>query len=306
MTKITDEQIQARRQAESIRAKLKNLGKNVYTRHPSSGMLLLYTQQGFLGRLAASPYAHQFVLKGALSLFARYGQVARPTEDIDLAARGMPNTPEQLLTVLKNICELDLGDGLTFDADSIQVQPINEGLKYPGVGVKVTASLDTSKIVLQIDVSFGNVITPAPVQLAFPALLLGEAVTVNGYPLETVITEKFAALVERGAATTRMKDIYDLWVILRQESFDAAVVRRALQNSFEARGTPVQDIPTVLNAEFAGDEALNRQWAQYLRRTKFEAPSLSDVWVLLQAFYRPLLLAGVNAGQWYPTRQVWE
>ena len=306
MTRITDEQLQAKRRAESIRAKLKNLGKSVYTQHPSSGMLLLYTQQGFLGRLAASPYAHQFVLKGALSLFARYGQVARPTEDIDLAARGMPNTPEQISAVLKDVCGLDLDDGLTFDADSIQVQPINEGLEYPGVGVKVTTSLDTSRIVLQIDVSFGNVITPAPVQLAFPALLLEEAVTVNGYPLETVITEKFAALVERGAATTRMKDIYDLWVILSRESFDAALVSRALQNSFEARGTPVQDIPAVLSAQFAEDAGMNRQWTQYLRRTRFEAPSLSDVWTLLQAFYSPLLLAGVNAGQWHPARWVWE
>nr|WP_255639904.1 nucleotidyl transferase AbiEii/AbiGii toxin family protein [Deinococcus taeanensis] len=184
MTRTTEEHLQARRRAESIRARLKNLGKNVYMHHPSSSMLLLYTQQGFLARLMASPYAHQFVLKGALSLFARYGQVARPTEDIDLAARGTPNTPERLLSVLKAICAVDMDDGLTFDADSIQVQPINEGLEYPGVGVRLTGQLDTSRIVLQIDVSFGNVITPAPVKLEFPALLLPEAVTINAYSLK--------------------------------------------------------------------------------------------------------------------------
>ncbi|GAA5504375.1 hypothetical protein Dxin01_04145 [Deinococcus xinjiangensis] len=111
-------------------------------------MLLLYTQQGFLGRLAASPYAHQFVLKGALSLFARYGQVARPTEDIDLAARGMPNTPAQLLAVLQELCAIDLDDALSFDADSLVAQPINEGLEYSGVGVKLAANLDVSRIVL--------------------------------------------------------------------------------------------------------------------------------------------------------------
>ena len=114
MTRITDAQ-----GAASIRARLRNLGRSVYQNVPADTMLLLYAQQGFLGRLNASEYSERFVLKGALSLFARYGEAARPTEDLDLAARGLPNTPSALLEVMGAVCRISFGDGLRFDQDSV-------------------------------------------------------------------------------------------------------------------------------------------------------------------------------------------
>nr|WP_255639903.1 nucleotidyl transferase AbiEii/AbiGii toxin family protein [Deinococcus taeanensis] len=112
-------------------------------------------------------------------------------------------------------------------------------------------------------------------------------------------------MVERGAATTRMKDLYDLQIILNQEPFEAGVVSQALQSSFKARGTPVQDIPAVLSPEFAEDAGLTRQWAHYLRRTRFTAPALPDIWILLQAFYVPVLLSGLSEGHWNPEQRSW-
>jgi Nucleotidyl transferase AbiEii toxin, Type IV TA system len=183
------------------------------------------------------------VLKGALSLFARYAQAARPTEDLDLAARDLPQTPEQLLAVMQAVCAVPFGDGLRFDPASLDVRVINEGLTYPGVGIKLTAWLGASQATLQIDVSFGNVVIPAPVALHCPNLLLPQAVPVAVYPLETVVTEKFAALVKRGVTSTRMKDLYDLHVILGRETSEAGLLDRALTTRFAARGTPVADLP---------------------------------------------------------------
>lgn len=151
---------------------------------------------------------------------------------------------------------------------------------------------------LQLDFSFGNVITPTPVQMSFPALLLDEAVPITVYPLETVITEKFAALVEIGEATTRMKDIYDLQVILRTETFEAGTVREALERSFAARGTPVDRVQDILGDSFTTEPTLTTRWGQYLRRNAFTAPAFAEVMGLLQAFYGPLLLEGRSDGEW--------
>ena len=278
--------------------RLRHLQRTRYPNIPPNTMLLLYAQQGLLGRLDASSYAEHFVLKGALSLFARYGNAARPTQDIDLATRDMPNTPGQIRTVLETLCATPFADGLHFDPTSIQTSPINEAFDYPGVTARLRAALGSSQVTLQLDFSFGNVITPAPVQMGFPALLLEEAVTVAIYPLETVITEKFAALVEIGEATTRMKDLYDLSVILTGETFEAGVVRDALSASFQARGTPAAAVPDILATEFGEDPTLGARWGQYLRRTGLQAPALPDVMVLLRAFYTPLLLEDRSQGQW--------
>lgn len=278
--------------------RLKHVRRTRYPNLPPNTMLLLYAQQGFLARLDASPYAEQFVLKGALSLFARYGDAARPTQDLDLAAQGMPNTPEQIRTVLDTLCATPFADGLDFDPRSVQVSPINEAFDYPGVTARLRTTLGPSQVTLQLDFSFGNVITPAPVQASFPALLRDEGVPIAIYPLETVITEKFAALVEIGEATTRMKDLYDLHVILSTETFQAGIVSGALEQSFAARGTPVDRVPDILGDEFMGDTALSVRWSQYLRRTGLQAPAFADVMALLRTFYAPLLLGGRAQGQW--------
>ena len=278
--------------------RLKHLQRTQYPNVPPNTMLLLYAQQGLLARLDASPYAGHFVLKGALSLFARYGDAARPTQDLDLASRGLPNTPQEIQKVLGDLCGVPFGDGLSFDPTSLRTTPINETLQYPGVTARLTVTLGPSRVNLQLDFSFGNVITPAPVQLTFPALLLDEAVRVAVYPLETVITEKFAALVEIGEATTRMKDLYDLQVILNRETFGAALVREAIERSFTARGTPVDQVPDVLGPGFAASVLLTPRWTQYLRRNNFTAPDLTEVMALIRTFYGPLLLGDRTSGHW--------
>ena len=284
MTKITESN------PESILARLRNLARSSYPNLPLNLMLTLYAQQGLLARLEASPYRERFVLKGALSLFARYRQTARPTEDIDLAARDLPNTLPAVVSVFEHLCVVPYPDGLTFEPATITVRVINETLEYPGVSLLVRVALGRSRVALQLDVSFGNAITPEPTSMAFPALLISDPVRVRVYPLETVIAEKFAALVEIGEATTRMKDLYDLYTILERETFQSSLMGRAFERSFTARQTPRSDVATILSNDFASSSDLTRRWRQYRTRTGLIAPELPIVMGRIRAFCTPLLL----------------
>lgn len=252
----------------SLLARLRNVARQQGL--PVDTMLLLYTQQGFLARLDRSRYSEQFVVKGGMSLYTRYHTAARPTQDLDLAARHLSNTPEGVRDALIEIVTREFPDGLTFDPADITTREMQIESDYQGVAAQVTATVGRARQTLPIDVSFGNVITPAPVTLAFPALLVTEVVNVRVYPLETVVAEKFAALCELGLVTTRMKDIYDLWVILRREDLDPVTLKQAVSRSFGNRGTP--PATEVLSEAFAADPEMQRKWSQYLRRTGLEAP----------------------------------
>jgi predicted nucleotidyltransferase component of viral defense system len=290
----------------SILAKLRNLARDQYSNLPANTMLLLYVQQGLLARLEKSPHAEHFVLKGALSLFVRFGNAARPTEDIDLAARDLPNTIEAIVNVIQEVCAVPFHDGLQFDPASINARVINDALDYPGVSLSIQASLGSSKAKVQLDISFGNAITPAPVQLEFPPLLIESPIGIRVYPLETVISEKFAALIEIGEATTRMKDLYDLYTILSTQQFEAIVTARALENSFQARDTPAEAIAPTLSITFAESPDLTKRWGQYLARTRFKAPDFADIMILIRRFFVPVLLEKRREGRWNANKRVWE
>ncbi|THF68021.1 nucleotidyl transferase AbiEii/AbiGii toxin family protein [Deinococcus sp. Arct2-2] len=305
MTKTTESEAHPVLTPQAILARLRNVART-YTNVPPNLMLLLYAQQGLLGRLDASPYADHFVLKGGLSLFVRYRQQSRPTQDIDLAASGTSHDPTQLEQVIRQICALPLGDGLIFDPTSIKADAIHEGATYSGVRVSLLARLGGSQQRLQIDVSFGNQITPGPEDASFPAILLDEAVHLRIYPLETVISEKFAALVEINLATTRMKDLHDLLVISEREAISASTLSHALQRSFAARKTPQAGISPVLNPSFATDEGLTKRWNGYRGVTRWaNLPDFGDVMTRLQGFVGPVVLGRRSAGEWDPRANRW-
>jgi predicted nucleotidyltransferase component of viral defense system len=220
---------------KSLLAKLRNLARKEGL--PADTMLLLYMHEGFLARLALSPYREQLILKGGLNLYSRYRSKARPTRAIDLAARTIPNTSEAVAKAIQDIAKVKLNDKLRFDANSLKVEPILEGATYQGLGISLVGHFEDAFETLQIDVSFGNVITPAPVMLSFPSLLGNESHSLLGYPLETIIAEKFAAAVEIGIGTTRLKDFYDLYYLLGNERLEVVSLRHAFERTFKARGT---------------------------------------------------------------------
>jgi len=225
--------------AASVRARL--LGYARAQRLEFQSVLVRYGVERLLARIAGSPHADRFVLKGAQLLLAHATHAYRPTRDLDLLGFGSDDA-DDLVRVFREICGTPVEpDGLRFDASSVSGEAIRETATYGGVRVKLLATLERARIPLQVDVGFGDVITPMAEIVRFPVLLGGPAPTLRGYPLATVVAEKLESLTQLGLATSRMKDLYDLWHILRTFDLNRDEVRAAIVRTFEHRGTAWSD-----------------------------------------------------------------
>ncbi len=276
--------------AQSVKQRLLNLSER---RGETFNILLVrYGVERLLYRLTQSPHHDQFVLKGAMLFAVWTGKPHRPTQDLDLLGFGMPDM-DRLASVFREICLVDVEpDGLAFDPDSIGVQSIREDNIYDGLRVRLLALLGTARISLQVDVGFGDVITPAPRELAFGPLLDMPAPILRTYPPETVIAEKLDAIVRLGMGNSRMKDYFDLWTLSDTMTFEFATLRRAITATFKRRATPVPTaLPIGLSDEFATDPTKARQWSAFVRKMGADsnAPTLPVVVARIQEFAIPLL-----------------
>ena len=257
-------------------------------------LLARYGNERLLYRLSVSPHAGRFVLKGALLFAAWTGTPHRPTRDLDLLGRGDPS-PHALAGVFRELCDLpvDRDDGLRLDARDIVAREIREGHEYNGVRVTLPSLLGNARVPLQVDVGFGDAITPVPVTLTYPTLLPDSPPPVlAAYPPETVVAEELQAMVDLGLANTRMKDFYDAWLLLRDVDLDDAVLAEAVRATFARRGTPLPpEVPTALTAAFADDGAKRRHWDAFVRRAgrATGCPDLPGVVATLRGRLLPLL-----------------
>lgn len=284
---------------ESLLQKLRNYGREHGL--PADRMFLLYVQQGFLARLSLSEYQEDFVLKGGLSLFMRYQKTARPTRD-----RRLSNHEEAVLEAMKAIVSIPLDDLLEFDPSEITTSRITEAAEYPGIRVMLLARLGKSKEKLQLDLSFGNAITPDPEVLEFPQIVLPQAISLKVYPLATVISEKFAAMVEIGETTSRMKDFYDLHAIFTQETLELTTLQQAIDRSFEHRNTPREDVEKVLGEVFLNSPVLATAWTRYLNTSGLTAPKrFREVMALIQRAMARVFQVEETAS-WMPGSSNWE
>jgi hypothetical protein len=202
----------------------------------------------FLYRLSLSAHRDSFVLKGAMLFLAWEGQMHRPTRDLDLLGFGSPEIPD-VTRRIREICALVASDGILFDLAGIEGTRIKEDAEYEGVRLRVPASLDGARIVMQIDVGFGDLVDPPPGPLTFPVLLPLAAPILRAYPPEAVIAEKFHAMVVLGIANSRMKDFFDIWTLGQTHRFEIGQLARAIGSTFERRQTPVpEDLPESYSA----------------------------------------------------------
>jgi hypothetical protein len=217
------------------------------------------------------------VLKGAL-LFELWTQERyRTTRDADFLARG-ENTPERFKTIFRDICKVVVvDDGLRFDPTSVKAERITEDANYQGVRVTFMGYLENARIPIQIDIGFGDVVTPAPAEAEFPTLLDFPAPKLLAYPRETVIAEKFEAIVKMGIANSRMKDFYDLWKLSRDFVFDGLLLSEAVKKTFERRGTdlPTEKMPVAFTEEFYQDEIKQKQWKGFCEKNRRYIGNLS-------------------------------
>ena len=228
-------------------------------------------------------------------LFAVWAnRVYRPTRDLDLLGYG-DSSKQTLAKVFQEICLIDVEpDGLVFDAISVRASDIREDQQYGGCRVQLVANLANARINLQIDIGFGDVVTPKAEKIDYPTLLDFPSPRVWAYPREAVVAEKLQAMVALGMANTRMKDFYDLWIIASHFSFDGPSFVEAVKATFIRRGTQIpSDVPIALSETFAEDPGKATQWQAFLRRTGLEEKEteLSQVITELRLFLVPPILA---------------
>lgn len=290
--------------AASVRQRLLNLARE---QKEDFGLVLTkYGLKRVLYRISQSKYRDTFILKGALLFELWTEQRYRPTRDADFLARGQ-NSTERFIEIFKDICAMKVvDDGLHFDATTVTAERITEDADYEGIRVKFVGYLENAKIPIQIDLGFGDVITPAPIETELPSLLDAPKPKLLTYPRESVVAEKFESMVNLGLANSRMKDFHDLRSLSRDFSFDGASLSEAVRNTFERRGTALpQQVPLMLTAEFFKDTDKKKQWAAFVNKNRNYIPeiSLEEVCGEIGAFMIPLL-NGLSGKRRMPT--IWD
>jgi predicted nucleotidyltransferase component of viral defense system len=269
----------------SVRARLLNLSKA--RNQPLQLLLTRYALERLLYRLSTTKYRERFVLKGAMLLTIWIKTPFRPTGDLDLLAFGDAD-PQAMLAIFRDICAVNLNDGVIFDIKSLVVDRNRDELEYGGLRIKANATIDGARVRVVVDIGFGDAVEPEIKELDLPVLLDQPSPHLRAYPRETVVAEKFQAMVALGRANSRMKDFYDIWELSRAYEFDSNGLAKAIKATFERRKTDIPaKAPDALTAAFANDAAKQQQWNSFVQGIEAEAPRLAAVIADLSTFLMP-------------------
>ena len=279
---------------------VKNHAKSVKTRllnlMNSSGykymyLLARYFNERLLYRLSVSPYKDNFLLKGGSLLYALNGLETRPTIDIDFMALRISRNREDLERVFREILSIECEeDGVTFDVESLRSEPITVEKEYPGTRFFITARMDTIVYPMSMDIGFGDVVKPSPVEVDFP-LLLGDipAINIKAYSLETVVAEKFHAMIDRDVTNSRMKDFFDCYQILTTKDLDGEGLMEAIKATFDNRGLTQNDDLQLFSEAFYTDEARLLRWNAFMKKIQWrEDLAFADVMRVITTRLEPI------------------
>ena len=262
--------------SSSVRSKLKN--KAQAENKEFNLILTRYALERFLYRLSISLHRDHFLLKGALLFDLWFDVPLRATRDIDLLGFQLPDAA-YLLKTFEDLCAIEVQDGITFDQSSIRAEEIRKEANYLGMRVTLVAYLDGARSVVQVDVGYGDAVTPAPDEANYPVLLAEfPSPRLRVYPRYTVVAEKLDAIISLGIANSRMKDYFDIWVILRESELDLEVLRSAVNATSKRRNTLMPEgLPLGLSDEFAQDKNKNIQWNVFLNKNQLDEITLNQL-----------------------------
>lgn len=274
--------------AASVRARLLNLAKAEGSEF--NQVLVRYTLERLLYRLSQSAHADRFVLKGALLFTLWYDMAHRPTRDADLLGFG-PSDLASIGQMFRDIAGVAVEDGIVFEPASVKVEDIRKESGYGGARVLITGELAKARCRAQVDIGFGDAVTPGPVQAVFPVLLADfPAPQLRTYPVYTVIAEKLHAIALLGMTNTRLKDYLDLSVLLEREALDPTTLATAIAATFTRRGMAVTaQLPIGLSDEFANDATRQALWRAFLKKNALTITPLPDTVSALHAYLYPVI-----------------
>lgn len=262
--------------AASVRTRLVNLAKTQNT--DFNQILVRFTLERILYRLSRSEHADRFILKGALLFNLWFELPHRPTRDADLLGRGSVDL-ESMRRAFGDVARVDGEDGMTFDPKSVRVVEIRKNAGYAGARVHIDGELRGARCRTQIDIGFGDAVVPGPVESTYPVLLDDlPAPRLRAYPVYTVISEKLHAIVLFGMTNSRLKDYFDVSVVLERETLDDRILAAAIAATFARRETDIPDaVPLGLTDEFASDASRQSLWRAFLKKNDLHEEPLEDV-----------------------------
>jgi predicted nucleotidyltransferase component of viral defense system len=297
--------------AASVRARLLNLSKT--SGEDFTYVLTRYGLERLLARLDQSKHREAFTLKGAMLFRIWSPTLHRPTKDLDLLGTGTPDVA-RLAAIFRELCavRMEQDDGVIFDPTSVRAVRIKEDAEYEGIRLNVTARIGSARLQLQVDVGFGDTVTPIATEVEFPTLLGGPPPRLRAYPRESVVAEKLEAMVHLGIANSRMKDFFDVWFLAQTFAFEGRPLSTAIGATFKRRGTAVPAVmPMALTQAFSTDATKATQWKAFMARGKLPAADLSLATVVTSiGFFLWPPLEAVGGGRnfdasWSPKGQAW-
>ncbi len=268
--------------AGSVKARLKN--KAVSEGKDLSLVLTRYALERFLYRLSISQHVDNFLLKGALLFDLWFDVPLRATRDIDLLGFGLEDATH-LIQVFHDLCAIKFDDGIRFDESTIKAQEIRKESNYTGIRVVLHGFIGSARCVVQVDVGYGDAVTPAPELAQYPVMLEDfPAPTLRVYPRYTVVAEKLEAIVTLGMANSRLKDYFDIWALLNNGDLEGDLLKRAFAATMERRQTSIPvTLPLGLSEEFANDPRKNTQWLAFANKNMLSNVQLPTVVTDLRA-----------------------
>ena len=259
----------------SIRARLLTVAKAQGV--DFNQVLVRFALERMLYRLSVSAHADKFLLKGALLFALWYDMPHRPTRDADLLGFGASDL-ESIKQMFRDIANVPVEDGIRFDSLSVTVEEIRKSAGYAGARVVIAADVAKARCKTQIDIGFGDAVTPGPVDAVYPVLLADLPVpTLRTYPVYTVIAEKLHAIALLGMTNSRVKDYFGILTLIERETLHANTLAQAIYATFTRRGTYVPKVlPIGLTDEFANDPSRMKLWATFIRKNNLRDGSLAE------------------------------
>lgn len=272
---------------ESIYSRLKNVA--MQRKRPVQEVLKYYAMERFLYRLSVSPHQSSFYLKGGLMLMVWDPMSHRATVDIDLLAK-TSNSIANLQKIIIEVCNVEaIPDGMKFAPDSLKLTEAQLESEYHGISAAFSAQLFTAKLPMRIDFGFSDTILPHPAKVKYPTLLDFPAPELKGYTPQTSIAEKFESIIRLGFANTRMKDFYDIWLLIHQFDFDRKQLQEIVQQVMKNRGTTLETSPIAFMETFYANSIKKDKWNAFLKDISHDPISLEKVIVDLRSFFKDLI-----------------